>query len=93
MENLSGYIEDGVVALKNHRPLDIEKIQKVQNSLLLRYTHFSLHLEGNELSLDETRTIQKRVLQQDWKHEDANTNSTAELTERNGLEEALRAAP
>jgi Fic family protein len=59
-------LSNGVKLLKQNRPLDEDKVKSIESDLLLSYNHFSIHHEGNNLKLDETRMMV--TVKTDWKH-------------------------
>ena len=58
-KELSSVIATAIGELKEELPLQPEIVKKVQEDLFLRYTHFSIHHEGNNLSWDETKMIEE----------------------------------
>jgi hypothetical protein len=62
-QTLFQIISKGVSKLSGRRRLPSAKatIKQLESEFLLQFNHFSLHHEGNELSLDETRWIMDTI--------------------------------
>jgi hypothetical protein len=71
-EELDDEIRLGVERLSDLRPfISVADLRRIEEELLLLYTHFSLSNERNNLKLDETRVLKNLLVGEDWKHEAA----------------------
>ena len=75
-------IQEAVERLKTSKPLGPSSVIKsLEKELLLRFSHFSLAHEGNGLTLDETTILTRLVAGKDWKHEAADSEEAAKITD------------
>jgi fido (protein-threonine AMPylation protein) len=66
-EQLYHLLDEGVDKLRKQQPLAKAIVERVDNELLLQFTHFSLSHEGNSLGLDATRKLATLLVGKDSK--------------------------
>ena len=54
-------IDEGVAELKKQRPLQTEKVRKLENELIVSFTHASLLQEGSTITIEETLALSNLI--------------------------------
>jgi Fic family protein len=54
-------LEEAATKLKKFRPLSQDKLRELEKELLIKFTHSSLHQEGNTISIEETVLLSNAI--------------------------------